>query len=134
MWMVSSNTCLARGGGLPLPPDVDPSQFRLPPGYLEADVGQEDLRSEWTTEPQHVPPNTWTTDNCMKYSTQEMLGRGETADDIVRQGLAGELSRTAVVAALRQLGVKGSTMFTCLSYFKCAPSSSRSHTFCFTSR
>ena len=106
--------------GLTLPADVDPNAFRLPPGYLEEVDHADDCRCHWTAAPQHVPPDTWLKDNCLKYSAAEMLGRGETAEQILRQAAAGELPKTTALAQLRQLGVKGATMFSALSYFKCA--------------
>ena len=105
--------------GLTLPADADGSEFRLPPGYLEEDDGHSFYRPHWTQQEHHVPPDTWTKGNCLKYSAQEMLARGELADELVRKGEAGEMSQSAVLDALRMLGVKGSTMFTVLSYFKC---------------
>ena len=90
----------------------------MPPGYTEEDHGQEGLRTAWTPDPVEVKPSTRTTSNLLKYSSAEMLARGEKAADIA-QGRTEHQSVAAITRELRQLGVKGKSMFSVLSYFKC---------------
>ena len=94
-------------------------RYRLPPGYACEDLGQEGIRTAWTDEPVPVKPSVWKTSNFMKYSSNEMLARGDLGEKI-SQGKGGHTSATAITRALRQLGVNGRSMFADLSYFKCA--------------
>ena len=113
--------------GLTLPAGTDPNAFRLPPGYLEEDDDPDNVRCCWTQQPQQVRPDTWCKNNVLKYSAQEMLGRGETAEEVLGKVESGNMTHTAATKALRQLGLKGATMFTALSYFKCAPHAGTCH-------
>lgn len=125
-WDSISQPVPARLDGTSHHPHVLDSGYSVPHGLL--DVGAPPLapRTRWTETPVVLTPATWVTTGVLKYTSPEMLLRGRTA-----AALSAQAGRTRSAAAtdrdLKRLGVRGPSMFSNLSYFKCAPSSCAPH-------
>ena len=95
------------------------SGYSVPHGLLDGQADPPVPRTRWTESAITLRPQTWWTTCELKYTARELLLRGRTADAIASQ--AGHTKSAASTSApLKRLGLRGSSMFSSLSYFKYA--------------
>lgn len=95
------------------------SGYTVPHGLLDIQAPPPRPRTRWTEAAITLRPQSWWTTCELKYTAPELLLRGRTADAIAAR--PGHTKRAATTSAnLKRLGLRGSSMFSSLSYFKCA--------------
>lgn len=110
----------ARLDGTSHHPHVLDSGFSVPHGLLDPHGPTPEPRTRWTEAALTLPPHTWWTTGELKYTAAELILRGRTAAGIAKQAGKGR-SHAATERDLKRLGVRGASIFSSLSYFKCAP-------------
>lgn len=62
----------------------------MPPGYMEKDDGSCGVRGRWTETEVTTCADTWVTTSVFKYTEQEILARGHTAE-VIKDQVCGQL-------------------------------------------